>query len=231
MIYSLLTDEKHKPKIMSTIKFILLSCISCIVLYSCQKESDETYYGALSGDSLSGNIPDWTYGSDKSILAYVQGTSDTIGIASISAEGSFVLHLNQPESNSLDPLLAHFDEQLTISDTSAKCSMLSFHVIDGSGFYFGQLIRGNNKLEYLENAARSSYWYTTRNTTLKGTYLHSSLNETNSITTDLEFKAGWNSIVALVTNYSATSNPIQIDYNFSNSEPSDCRWIFTITKK
>lgn len=216
---------------MSAFRFILLCGITCFVLYSCKKESDETYSGALSGDSLSGKIPDWTYGNDKSILAYIQGTSDTIGIAKISADGSFVLHLSIPESNSLDPLLSHFDEQLTISDTSAKCNMLSFHVIDGSGFYFGQLIRGNNKLEYLENAARSSYWYVTRNTTLKGTYIHSGFNETNSITTDLELKAGWNSIVALVINYSATSNPIQVDYNFSGSEPADCRWIFTITKK
>jgi hypothetical protein len=208
-------------------KLILACCIISIAFLSCKKDSDETNYGALSGNTLKGKISGWTLGSNKILRAVATPSFTTVGSANISSDGSFSVLLENQFSGDMNAITDYFDPQLNYSDATSTCSELYFYVADSLGSFYGYVERTSTIPEYQKGYAMVDYLYVTKNTTVKGNLSYTDTGETDQGVFDLNLKAGWNTIATQVTNVTTTSSMLTLDYEVNSTEPSTVIWKFS----
>jgi hypothetical protein len=213
---------------------LILGCgILCIVFASCKKDSDSSNSSALSGNKITGKISNWSYGSDKKMVAYAASSfNETVGLTTISSDGSFQLTLSNPTTSSLESIWDYFDETLAISDPSAKCTDLLFEIEDAGGNYFGYVDYSTYSVTGLTNgAAFVEYFFSTNKTSIKGTLNDSYAEFSEKGVFDLNLNQGWNTVVTQVTKYVETNTTLTVEYKVGNSEPSNVKWIYYSDKK
>jgi hypothetical protein len=212
-------------------KLILACGILCIAFASCKKDSDSS--SALSGNKITGKISNWSYGSDKKMIAHASSSSnEALALATISSDGSFELTLSTPVLSSLESIWDYFDETLAISDPSAKCVDLSIDIEDAEGNYFGYVDYSSYSITGLANgAAFVEYFFSTTKTTIKGTVTDTYADSSEKGVFDMSLNQGWNTVVTQVTKYISTNTSTTIEYKVGNSEPSSVKWIYYPDKK
>jgi hypothetical protein len=210
---------------------ILFFGLILLAFCSCNKDSDSTIPGALSGNKLSGKISGWTLGSDKVIYAYVTAPGYKVGQTNINPDGSFTLALDTPNETAMDPVYREFDNRLTFSDSLSLCAALDFLILDTSGSFYGYLDRLSSNLEYQDGFVSVDYMYVTNNTSVKGSFSYSDMTETRNGSYYLNLKTGWNTVVTEITNITGEQNNWLIDYTVTNNETSTAKWLFFPGKK
>jgi hypothetical protein len=212
-------------------KIILLFGVIGLVCLSCKKDSDNSNSSGLSGNKLSGKISNWSYGSDKKLIAY--GINDDIlGETTIAADGSFTVTLTSPAASALESFADSFDESLAISDPAAKCASLELDLADAAGDYFGYIENSSyTTTGYANGFAAIEYLYSTKKTTVKGIFNQSYSFESIKATYDVTFNEGWNNMGMLVTKYIQTDTSYIVEYAVNNSSPSTVKWTYFPDKK
>jgi hypothetical protein len=212
------------------ITLFLLFITLCIVSISCKKDSGDSNPAALSGNTLSGKIKNWTNGNDKTIAAWAS-YSTQVGTSAISADGSFSIVLGTPAAGSLEPITQFIDPSISYSDSTSKATNLGLYVMDNSSSYFGQLERTNDISEDAIGFVRVVYVYVTKSTTVKGNvdYSDTDFEETDNF--DLNLKAGWNTVSIECTKATSTSTFTTVESKVRSFEPSTVNWKFNTGKK
>jgi hypothetical protein len=209
---------------------LFLCGMLCIATISCKKDSNDSTPESLSGNTLTGKITNWSYGSDKKIVAMTD-YSNQVGTVPISADGSFTLTLATPDASVLNIITDFIEPTLTYSDASAQVIDLSLYVEDNTSSYFGYLENLNDIHEDTLGFVRVVYLYSNKSTTVKGNVVYSDTDYSETDNFDLTLKAGWNTVSIEYTKYTITGTQEIIEAKVRSYEPSSANWKFSFDKK
>lgn len=202
-------------------KLLAVVVIISFTLSSCLKETDHPIIP--KSNIVSNKISNWSLGSDKKVYAYTVYTNDTLAESPIGSDGTFTLTLKTPSESALDSLSRFFYRSLAFSDLSTQCADL----IDADGKYLGT-IRNSTILatDFNKGYCLIHYLYTTKATTIKGTYSDNSFHNQSGIY-NVKLTEGWNTWSYQINQYTNLNGIITIEYEVANADPLIVPWIYS----
>lgn len=192
-------------------------------------------WGGSSGATISGTLPNWTYGSGKTIKYGEEenGIFYSVGEGTVNSNGSFTIELQTPASSKLSPIFqndssCNFSGTVVPSDVKVYGGDGDFYIFDGTS-HFGKAHYAKMSNDTSESVGDvfAAWVYLDKNCTINGSEVcvenDGGIMRTHTTNfSNLNGVAGWNKMYVKFDAKTSTSETLSV----STTEPSGLVWKF-----